>query len=1037
MKKLFTLLLTFFGFTAANAQCDHTFRMMDSWGDGWNGSTVDVTVNGTAVLTAVTAASQGGGNNPSTEDILFTANTGDAIALANWTTGSYTGEVSWELLDGSGTVIASGNHGDVTGGTGLCASCPTPTALNGANIASTSADISWTAGGTETEWWFVLDGVGQSVTSTTNSLTSLTAATQYTVEVAAICGAGDTSALSAPYTFLTPGTCGIFTVDLADSWGDGWNGNGLVVSINGSITDTLTIVNGAAASFSIPVDIGDVVDFDWVNDVYATGGSTYPGENSYDVYDATGALAGSGTFDAAAGEVNDVLGVTACPACSAPSGIMASNVTTNSADVSWTAGGTETEWWFVLDGVGQSVTSTTNALTGLTPATVYTVEIAAICGAGDTSSLSLPYTFATACGVATSPYAETFDAGLSPCWTQDTADVFDWSVDANGTPSGGTGPSDDITGGGNYMFTEASVPRAYGDSAILISQDIDISSLTNAELNFFSHLYGSAIGTLRVDMNDGSGYSTVFTKSGDQGNAWVEESILLSTTASTVNFKIVAVLDSNSAGQTWPGDMAIDHFRVIEATANDLAIVAAIAPTGCELTNAEPIEVWVVNQGLVAESNFTVSYGINGGAVNTETVAGPLAVGDTLMYVFTATADMSADGTYDVALNVNVANDGDSTNNNYSVMGENKYTPGAPSATGDTICDGDTATVMAMSADGPITWYDAMTGGNVVGSGDNLSVAPTATTSYYAEAKAAYGFSDDFESYNPGDYIAQSDTVNWATWPGGTLGGQYDAPVSNAQAASGSNSLHLDNSAPNIPDPVLPFGGQTWTSGSFEFSTNLYVETTAYFNLQGSANIGTVWAMEMTFTGAGGLTDPFTYDLGGGAITGTYPGTGVWFNVTLKCADLTTGTWELFIDGVSKGTATLPNGTAVGGCNLYAAAGNNYYIDDISWSAVAADACTGARTEAVVTVNDCSNITELTKGNMEVYPNPNNGEFVITTNNDVMNVTITDVRGKVVYTNNTVNNNTINVNLSDLEKGMYMINVETANGTMTENVIVQ
>ena len=35
---------------------------------------------------------------------------------------------------------------------------------------------------------------------------------------------------------------------------------------------------------------------------------------------------------------------------------------------------------------------------------------------------------------------------------------------------------------------------------------------------------------------------------------------------------------------------------------------------------------------------------------------------------------------------------------------------------------------MAMSADGPITWYDAMTGGNVVGSGDNLSVAPTATT---------------------------------------------------------------------------------------------------------------------------------------------------------------------------------------------------------------------------------------------------------------------------------------------------------------------
>ena len=726
MKKLFTFLLLFSCVAGFKSQCNHTFTMADSYGDGWNGATVDLAVNGTVVLAGVSDQSSNPGG--SYTDTVFTAGTGDVISLTNWVSGSYDGEISWQVSDVNGIAIASGVFGDNTVGSGNCA---------------------------------------------TN----------------------------------TGGTCGFFTIELTDSYGDGWNGNGLEVVINGTPTDTLTIGNGNFGSFQIAVNIGDVLDLNYLN----TG--TWGGENGWNVVDNNGTTIvtvaptnnGGST---GAGPANTV-GIVACPACTAPSGIMASNITTNSADVSWTAGGTESEWWFVLNGVGQSVTSTTNMLTSLTSATVYTVEIAAICGAGDTSSLSLPYTFATACGVATAPYAETFDAGLSPCWTQDTADVFDWSVDANGTPSGGTGPSDDITGGGNYMFTEASVPRAYGDSAILISQDIDISALSFPELNFFSHMFGSAMGTMRVDMHDGSGYSTVFTKSGDQGDVWVEESILLSTTASTVNFKIVAVLDSNSGGQTWPGDMAIDHFRVIEATANDLAIVAAIAPTGCELTNAEPIEVWVVNQGLVAESNFTVSYGVNGGAVNTETVAGPLAAGDTLMYVFTATADMSADGTYDVALNVNVANDGDSTNNNYSVMGENKYTPGAPSATGDTICSGDTAHVMGMSADGPITWYDAMTGGNVVGSGDNLSVAPTATTSYYAEAKVAAGFSDDFESYNVGDFIAQSDTVNWATWPGGTLGGLYDAPVSNAQAASGSNSLHLDNAASNVPDPVLPFGGQT------------------------------------------------------------------------------------------------------------------------------------------------------------------------------------------------------------------------------------
>ena len=922
--------------------------------------------------------------------------------------------------------------------------CPQPTGLTASNITADSVDLSWTAGGTETQWLvYLVDGGTLATTtpisvSSTNAQLAVNSSTTYAAYVQAVCGPGDSSLVTGPLTFTTqvaPGTCGIFTVELTDSYGDGWNGNGLEVVINGTPTDTLTVATGTFASFQIAVNIGDVIDLNYLN----TG--TWGGENGWNVIDNNGNTIVSvaptnSSGSAGAGPANTV-GITACPACSAPTGVMASNITTNSADVSWTASGSETEWWFVLDGVGQSVTSTTNALTGLSPATVYTVEIAAICGAGDTSSLTLPYTFATACSVASAPYLENFDAGFSPCWTQDTADVFDWTLDANGTPSGGTGPSDDVTGGGNYMFTEASVPRAYGDSAILISEDIDISSLSNPELSFFSHMFGSAIGTLRVDMHDGAGYSTIFTKSGDQGDVWVEENVLLSTTASVVNFKIVAVLDSNSGGQSWPGDMAIDNFGVVEAAANDLAIVDASVPSGCDFDSTQYVSITVVNQGLVTENTFDASYSLNGAAAVTETNSIPMNPGDTLVFPFFTGVDMSLDGVYSFDFSITSAVDTDPSNNNLSASGENFYTPGAPSATGDTICDGDTATVMAMSADGPITWYDAMTGGNVVGSGDNLSVAPTATTSYYAEAKVAAGFSDDFESYNVGDYIAQSDTVNWATWPGGTLGGLYDAPVSNAQAASGSNSLHLDNSASNVPDPVLPFGGQTWTSGSFEFSTNLYVETTAYFNLQGSANIGTVWAMEMTFTGAGGLTDPFTYDLGGGAITGTYPGTGVWFNVTLKCADLTTGTWELFIDGVSKGTATLPNGTAVGGCNLYAAAGNNYYVDDIGWSAVAADACTGARTEAVVTVNDCSNITELTKGNMEVYPNPNNGEFVITTSNEVMNVTITDVRGKVVYTNNTVNNHTINVNLSDLEKGMYMINVETANGTMTENVIVQ
>ena len=56
---------------------------------------------------------------------------------------------------------------------------------------------------------------------------------------------------------------------------------------------------------------------------------------------------------------------------------------------------------------------------------------------------------------------------------QSTNDVFDWLINNGGTTSLTTGPSDDITGGGNYMYIETSVPRTAGDSAILISPDFD------------------------------------------------------------------------------------------------------------------------------------------------------------------------------------------------------------------------------------------------------------------------------------------------------------------------------------------------------------------------------------------------------------------------------------------------------------------------------------------------------------------------------------------------------------------------------------
>ena len=70
-------------------------------------------------------------------------------------------------------------------------------------------------------------------------------------------------------TAIVAGSCGIFNLELYDSFGDGWNGGFINVVINGNVAFSgLTLVNGNGPEiFPISVNIGDVVDF-----IYTSGG---------------------------------------------------------------------------------------------------------------------------------------------------------------------------------------------------------------------------------------------------------------------------------------------------------------------------------------------------------------------------------------------------------------------------------------------------------------------------------------------------------------------------------------------------------------------------------------------------------------------------------------------------------------------------------------------------------------------------------------------------------------------------------------------
>jgi len=192
--------------------------------------------------------------------------------------------------------------------------------------------------------------------------------------------------------------------------------------------------------------------------------------------------------------------------------------------------------------------------------------------------LSHDFTTINCVTVNTYPYLETFDLltnavasctdGTVPlvdvCWENwvDVTEGTDWDIDDLGTPSSSTGPSDDITGGGKYLFTETS-SGCNNINATIISPEFDLSSLTLPQVSFYYHMYGADMGTMTAEYTtDGLTWTPFWTMTGDQGNAWYQVDMPMAALVgeTSVYFRVVGNL-----GAGFWSDMAFDHFEVDEA----------------------------------------------------------------------------------------------------------------------------------------------------------------------------------------------------------------------------------------------------------------------------------------------------------------------------------------------------------------------------------------------------------------------------------------------------------------------------------------
>ncbi|WP_179339092.1 T9SS type A sorting domain-containing protein [Winogradskyella ludwigii] len=120
MKKITLLFLTsiLLSFTM-NAQCDHSITLYDSYGDGWNGNTLDVLIDGVVVLDDITLddGSAATFSLPGVTD-------GQLITTVYNDTGLFSYETSYSIFNNVSNVVASADDEDLAEAyTVICVTC--------------------------------------------------------------------------------------------------------------------------------------------------------------------------------------------------------------------------------------------------------------------------------------------------------------------------------------------------------------------------------------------------------------------------------------------------------------------------------------------------------------------------------------------------------------------------------------------------------------------------------------------------------------------------------------------------------------------------------------------------------------------------------------------------------------------------------------------------------------------------------------------------------------------------------------------------
>lgn len=130
----------------------------------------------------------------------------------------------------------------------------------------------------------------------------------------------------------------------------------------------------------------------------------------------------------------------------------------------------------------------------------------------------------------------------------------------------------------------------------------------------------------------------------------------------------------------------IDYLKLCAPV--DLGVTTLLSPDGgCGTTATETVSVIVSNFGPSTVTNIPMKFQVDGGAIVTEVADGPVPIGGTYTYTFTATANLATPGTHTLATWTDFSGDEDETNDTLISSIVSLATPVLDLGPNTTVCD--------------------------------------------------------------------------------------------------------------------------------------------------------------------------------------------------------------------------------------------------------------------------------------------------------------------------------------------------------------